>query len=96
MKVTVINDIYPSAVVTPTAPAATPVGNLAQLNLDASGNLKCSVTGAGSGGTSSVDEAGFSAGVSVLKRLLGQDGLRHIILSFHLPLGQTMRLATML
>lgn len=34
------------------------------LQLDASGNLKVAVTGAGSGGTSSVDESTFSAGTT--------------------------------
>lgn len=34
------------------------------LQLDASGNLKVAVTGAGSGGTSSVDESSFSAGTT--------------------------------
>lgn len=40
----------------------TPTGDLAIGQLDGSGNLKVSVTGAGSGGTSSVDRAGFTAG----------------------------------
>ena len=38
--------------------------NMASLNLDASGNLKVAVTGAGSGGTSAVDESSFTAGTS--------------------------------
>lgn len=54
----------------PVPPAASPVGfkdasgNLANASLDGSGNLKVSVTGAGSGGTSSVDESTFTPGVS--------------------------------
>jgi hypothetical protein len=39
-------------------------GNLAYPNLDASGNLLVAVTGAGSGGTSSVDGAGYTAGTT--------------------------------
>lgn len=54
----------------PVPPAASPAGfkdasgNLANASLDGSGNLKVAVTGAGSGGTSSVDESTFTAGVS--------------------------------
>jgi hypothetical protein len=39
-------------------------GNATKLNTDSSGHLLCSVTGAGSGGTSSVDEASFTAGTT--------------------------------
>lgn len=39
-------------------------GNLAYPKLDASGNLLVAVTGAGSGGTSSVDGSGYTAGTS--------------------------------
>lgn len=41
-----------------------PSGNLQSCEIDGSGNLKVAVTGAGSGGTSSVDESTFTAGVS--------------------------------
>jgi hypothetical protein len=41
-----------------------PSGNINGGNLDGSGNIKVVVTGAGSGGTSSVDESAFSAGVT--------------------------------
>jgi hypothetical protein len=41
-----------------------PSGNLQPINIDGAGNLLVAVTGAGSGGTSSVDESGFAAGVS--------------------------------
>lgn len=43
------------------------------LSADASGNLKVAVTGAGSGGTSSVDQAAFSAGVSAGTPLMAED-----------------------
>ena len=46
------------------SPATSPAGLAVKLNTDNSGNLKCAVTGAGSGGTSSVDEAAFTAGTS--------------------------------
>lgn len=51
----------------PTAPVVAGEDNtglVKPLQLDASGNLKVAVTGAGSGGTSSVDEAAFTAGVT--------------------------------
>jgi hypothetical protein len=41
-----------------------PNGHAIKLATDSSGNLKCSVSGAGSGGTSSVDEASFTAGTT--------------------------------
>lgn len=44
--------------------AKDPSGNLQPLLVDVSGNLKVAVTGAGSGGTSSVDESAFSAGIT--------------------------------
>jgi hypothetical protein len=54
----------------PVPPVATPIGfkdasgNLQNGAVDSSGNLKVAVTGAGSGGTSSVDEAAFTAGTT--------------------------------
>jgi hypothetical protein len=41
-----------------------PAGKLVLAQADSAGNLKVSVTGAGSGGTSSVDEAAFTPGES--------------------------------
>ncbi|MBV9448562.1 MAG: hypothetical protein JO345_21970 [Streptosporangiaceae bacterium] len=53
--------------------ALNPDGSPAGLNLDNSGNLKCAVTGAGSGGTSSVDQATFTAGTSAGTPLMAED-----------------------
>jgi hypothetical protein len=53
--------------------ALNPDGSSAGLNLDGSGNLKCSVTGAGSGGTSAVDGATFTAGTSAGTPLMAED-----------------------
>lgn len=50
-----------------------PSGILQAAQSDNSGNLKTSVTGAGSGGTSSVDEAAFSAGVSAGTPIMAYD-----------------------
>lgn len=48
-------------------------GGMASALADAAGNLKVAVTGAGSGGTSSVDEATFTAGVSAGTPLMAED-----------------------
>lgn len=53
--------------------AQNPSGVLQALQVDNSDNLKTSVTGAGSGGTSSVDEAAFSAGVSAGTPLMAEN-----------------------
>lgn len=50
-----------------------PAGILQAAQSDGAGNLKTSVTGAGSGGTSSVDQAGFSAGVSAGTPAMAED-----------------------
>lgn len=56
---------------------ATPIGvkdnagNLAYPQVDASGNLLVAVTGAGSGGTSSVDGSGYTAGASAGTAVIG-------------------------
>lgn len=44
--------------------AVNPTGNPTPLNMDGAGNLKVAVTGAGAGGTSSVDESTFTPAVS--------------------------------
>lgn len=46
-------------------------GNLAYPTLDVSGNLLVAVTGAGSGGTSSVDGSGYTAGTTAGTPLMG-------------------------
>jgi hypothetical protein len=46
-------------------------GLVRMLNTDAAGNLKVSVTGAGSGGTSSVDESNFAEGVTAGTGIMG-------------------------
>jgi hypothetical protein len=56
-----------------TAPAVTPGGIASQLAVDSSGNLKCAVTGAGSGGTSSVDQSTFTAGTSAGTPIMAED-----------------------
>jgi hypothetical protein len=55
------------------APASDPSGNAQLLAVDSSGNLKCSVTGAGSGGTSAVDGTPFVAGTSAGTPLMAED-----------------------
>lgn len=46
-------------------------GNYVNGNIDAGGNIKVAVTGAGSGGTSAVDESAFTAGVSAGTPVIG-------------------------
>jgi hypothetical protein len=52
-------------------PGLNPTGQLLVFSFDSSGNLKVAVTGAGSGGTSSVDESTFVAGTSAGTPLMG-------------------------
>lgn len=54
---------------------------LLPLLVDSSGNLKVAVTGAGSGGTSSVDESGFTAGLTAGTPAMAENGGEVLILS---------------
>lgn len=48
-----------------------PSNNYVPLSIDAGGNLKVAVSGAGSGGTSSVDKSNFTAGASAGTAIMG-------------------------
>lgn len=63
-------------------PVATdPNGLPATLKVDNSGNLQASITGAGSGGTSSVDEATFTAGTTAGTPCMAENSGEVLVLS---------------
>jgi hypothetical protein len=61
--------------------ALDPTSDWGNLNLDGSGNLLVSVTGAGSGGTSAVDESTFSAGVTAGTPAMAENGGENLVLA---------------